>query len=148
MRQYPFTDQWHINKQKTLTNIIIQSIVKHTHTHTQKGKQDVKPRIAQDNLNCIVCLLTSEITEHGLGRSVTVCLESGPSTRLQTSPLMSVNKIPDGNWWVFDLFTAVASLVVIVLRCLPPPPRHFVVLAFFFFFFLLALIWLSLLIGH
>lgn len=92
----------HIQISDISTNKQTEDINKHNHTrhsetHTQKEKQDVKPRTAQDNLGCIVCLI-SEITEHGLGRSVTVCLESGPSTRLQTSPLMSVNKIPDGNW--------------------------------------------------
>ncbi|XP_076460954.1 uncharacterized protein LOC143293681 [Babylonia areolata] len=32
------------------------------------------------------------ITEHGLGRSVTVCLEPGPANKLQTMPLLSVSK--------------------------------------------------------
>ncbi|KAK7110823.1 mediator of RNA polymerase II transcription subunit 1-like isoform X2 [Littorina saxatilis] len=37
------------------------------------------------------------ITEHGLGRSVTVCLEPGPPIKLQTMPLVSFNKTSDGN---------------------------------------------------
>lgn len=35
------------------------------------------------------------ITEHGLGRSVTVCLEPGPPSKLQTMPLLMVSKTAD-----------------------------------------------------
>ena len=38
------------------------------------------------------CVCVAAITEHGLGRSVTVCLEPGPPNKLQTMPLLSVTK--------------------------------------------------------
>ena len=34
----------------------------------------------------------SAITEHGLGRSATICLEPGPPVKLQTMRLLSVAK--------------------------------------------------------
>ncbi|KAL8622395.1 hypothetical protein ACOMHN_041723 [Nucella lapillus] len=56
------------------------------------------------------------ITEHGLGRSVTVCLEPGPSNKLQVMPLLSVSKsLPSFNALTHANSASLPACFVLVL---------------------------------
>ncbi|XP_050418886.1 mediator of RNA polymerase II transcription subunit 1 isoform X1 [Patella vulgata] len=57
----------------------------------------VSPYDLLDKLTKTAHPLTVEaITEYNLGQRVTICMEPGPPNKLQTMPLMTVNKMPDG----------------------------------------------------
>ncbi|KAK7498356.1 hypothetical protein BaRGS_00010310 [Batillaria attramentaria] len=66
------------------------------------------------------------ITEHGLGRSVTVCLEPGPPSKLQTMPLLMVSKTPDSKslpsfsgWNHMNSATLPACFVLVLPQPIP-----------------------------